>query len=212
MQGMSTPNPDPRPSDFSVSDLPFAGKKLLVAVGGGIAAYKTATLVSRLVQGGAEVQVVMTAAAAEFIGGATFAALSGRPVCNSIFAADHYPLGPHIELATNRDLMIVAPATADLLAKFSQGFSDSLVSALYLQIECPVLLAPAMSTPMWQKASVQRNVRQIIDDGAVVVGPEKGWLSCRQLGEGRMSEPETILQRAAELLDVSSAGATHRDR
>ena len=176
------------------------GQAILLAVGGGIAAYKSATLCSRLVQAGGDVQVVMTKAAEKFIGPATFAALSGKPVSNSCFDP-HHPLGSHIELA-KCDLLIVAPTTANLLAKFASGIADDLLTTVYLQIECPVLLAPAMSSAMWDKPSVQRNVEQLVRDGCHMVGPESGWLSCRQKGNGRMSEPESILSAAQELISM----------
>lgn len=175
-------------------------KRILVAVGGGIAAYKSATLVSRLVQHGHTVQVALSPAGEKFIGPATFAALTSRPVASDTFAQDQWPLGPHIELATDLDLMIIAPATADLLAKLSQGIADTLIPTLYLQVACPVLIAPAMSNVMWEKPSVQRNVQQLRTDGVHLIGPEVGWLSCRQQGAGRMSEPEAIAHRAQELL------------
>ena len=172
---------------------------ILLAVGGGIAAFKSAALCSQLAQNDYNVRVTMTASAGHFIGAATFAALSGNHVAQASFDG-HYPLGPHIELARQLDLMVVAPATANLLAKFASGIADDLVTTLYLQVECPVLVAPAMSAAMWGKSSVQRNVKQLADDGCHVVGPESGWLSCRESGAGRMSEPTAILQAAKALL------------
>ncbi|MCC9600547.1 phosphopantothenoylcysteine decarboxylase [Stieleria sp. JC731] len=176
-----------------------ASKRILLAVGGGIAAYKSATLCSRLAQAGHRVQAAMTRSATEFLGPATLTALSGRHVAIESFDPKH-PLGPHIELADGVDLMIVAPATANLIAKFAHGIADDLVSTLYLQNVAPVLVAPAMSDPMWSKPSVQRNVAQLAEDGCHLVGPESGWLSCRVRGTGRMSEPETILDRALNIL------------
>ena len=164
---------------------------VLLCIGGGIAAYKSAMLCSQLVQDSIDVRVAMTPSATEFIGVATLAALSGHHVATKSFDS-HYPLGAHIELAEAADLMVVAPATADLMAKFAQGVADNLVSTLYLQVSCPVILAPAMSASMWSKASVQRNGDQLQKDGCQFVGPESGWLSCRIRGDGRMSEPATI--------------------
>ncbi len=180
------------------------GRVVLLAVGGGIAAYKSAILCSRLVQQGHRVQVVMTESAGHFIGAATFAALSGRPVATANVHAHAFPLGPHIELARDIDLMIVAPATANLIAKFAGGLADDLVSTLYLQVTAPVLIAPAMSDPMWKKPSVSRNMTQLSDDGCHVVGPETGWLSCRVLGNGRMSEPDQILTIAQQILSTEA--------
>lgn len=172
----------------------------MLVVGGGIAAYKSAMLCSRLVQSGHQVQAVMTASATQFLGAATLAALSGRPVAGQVFSENEHPLGPHIELADGVDLVIVAPATANLIAKFALGVADDLASTLYLQASAPVIIAPAMSDPMWSKPSVARNIRQLRDDGCHLVGPEEGWLSCRIKGMGRMSEPDTILAAAAEIL------------
>ncbi|MEM6690973.1 MAG: flavoprotein [Planctomycetota bacterium] len=169
-------------------------KKIILSIGGGIAAYKSAALCSGLVQSPAsfEVHVAMTHSAKEFIGPATLAALSGRPVADAVFQPDR-PLGAHIELAENADLMIVAPATANLISAFATGRADDLISTLYLQVTCPVFVAPAMSSAMWEKPSVQRNVATLRDDGCQFIGPESGWLSCRRKGDGRMSEPDTIL-------------------
>ena len=185
----------------SAADSDALSRKVVVlGVGGGIAAYKAATLCSRLAQAGHEVRVAMTPAAMQFVGKATFSALSGRPVATDSFEPSLWPLGPHIELVDGADLFVVAPATANLLAQFAGGLANDLLSTLYLQAACPVLLAPAMSNLMWSKPSVQRNVKQLREDGCQFVGPEAGWLSCRQSGEGRMSEPETILHSVQECL------------
>lgn len=176
------------------------GKRLVLAVGGGIAAYKTAAVVSRLSQRGHTVRVAMTDAAQQFIGPSTLSALSGGPVATKSFDPATHPLGAHIELARHCDLFVVAPATADLLAKFSQGIADCLVTTLYLQITAPVLLAPAMSNVMWEKKAVQRNIRQLQEDGAKFVGPDSGWLSCREQGPGRMSEPEALVDAIEQYL------------
>lgn len=170
------------------------GREILIGVSGGIAAYKTAALVSQLVQLGAGVTVVMTEAAEQFVGKATFAALSGRPVRSTIFSTDAHPLGAHIELARRANLVCVAPATADLLAKAALGLADDLLSTLLLCFEGPVLMAPAMNREMWSKPSVQRNVEQVRRDGAILIEPEAGWLSCRESGTGRMAPPERILE------------------
>jgi phosphopantothenoylcysteine decarboxylase/phosphopantothenate--cysteine ligase len=177
------------------------GRTILLAIGGGIAAYKSAFLCSRLVQCGYDVRVAMTHAATKFIGTPTLAALSGKSVATGIFDVQHHPLGPHIALADQVDLMVVAPATANLLSKLAAGRADDLVSALYLQAECQVLLAPAMSAAMWSKPAVQRNVAQLREDGCHFVGPATGWLSCRVSGEGRMSEPDEILEAAEVIIN-----------
>jgi phosphopantothenoylcysteine decarboxylase/phosphopantothenate--cysteine ligase len=172
--------------------------ELIIGVSGGIAAYKTAALVSSLVQSGHGVTVVMSRAARKFVGAATFRALTGRPVVINAFDP-HYPLGAHIELADQADLMCVAPASADLLAKAACGLADDLLSTLLLSYSGPVLLAPAMNTSMWEKPPVQRNIKSLRDDGFHFVGPQEGWQSCRRSGMGRMSEPIEI-QGAIERL------------
>lgn len=145
----------------------------------------------------------MSKAATEFVGPATFAALSGHPVATDSFAPDRWPLGPHIELADGAELMIVAPATAQLIGQFAHGLAGDLIATLYLQAECPVLLAPAMSGVMWEKAAVRRNLDRLRDDGCQFVGPDQGWLSCRRSGAGRMSEPEQIATQALAMLGRS---------
>lgn len=169
------------------------GREILIGVTGGIAAFKSAVLVSKLAQSGAGVTVVLTACAKGFMAPATFAALTGRPVAESLFD-DRFPLGAHIELARRADLLCVAPATANFLAKAALGLADDLLSTLYLSFTGPVLAAPAMNVEMWAKPVVQRNVERLRQDGVHVVPPGEGWLSCRDRGAGRMAEPDTILQ------------------
>jgi phosphopantothenoylcysteine decarboxylase/phosphopantothenate--cysteine ligase len=173
-------------------------REIVLAVTGGIAAYKSAMLASKLVQSGVKVTTVMTDAATSFVGEATFAALTGRPVARKVFDAA-YPLGAHIELAERASLLVVAPATADFLAKAAHGLADDLLSTLYLCFTGPVLVAPAMNCEMWDKPAVQRNVAQLRVDGVHFVDPEEGWLSCRKRGAGRMADPEKI-QAAIETL------------
>src|SRR6056297_1805422 len=185
-----------RTCDPSMND---PSRAVLLAIGGGIAAYKSAIVCSRLAQRGYQVRVAMTSSATSFIGPPTLAALSSRPVAMEMFDS-RFPLGPHIELAEGVELMIVAPATANLLAKFAHGAADDLISTLYLQVSCPVLLAPAMSNPMWNQPSVRRNVLRLGQDGCHFCGPDTGWDSCRNSGEGRLSEPESILSAAEALL------------
>jgi phosphopantothenoylcysteine decarboxylase/phosphopantothenate--cysteine ligase len=175
-------------------------RELIIGVSGGVAAYKTAALVSQLVQEGHGVTVVMTKAARRFVGPATFEALSGRRVVRSMFDVAH-PLGPHIDLADRGELLCIAPATANLMAKAAHGLADDLLSTLLLSFGGPILLAPAMNTQMWEKPAVQRNLQQLREDGVHIVDPESGWLSCRREGAGRMADPETIRQRINQLLE-----------
>ncbi len=179
----------------------MSGREILVGVSGGIAAYKTAALVSQLVQAGYGVSVVMTQAAQQFVGRATFVTLTGRPVATETFDEVHYPLGAHIVLAERAELFCVAPATANFLAKAAQGLADDLLSTMYLAFPGKVLVAPAMNCDMWAKPAVQRNVQQLRSDGVVMVDPDEGWLSCRKIGAGRMAAPERIMAAIQSELD-----------
>jgi phosphopantothenoylcysteine decarboxylase/phosphopantothenate--cysteine ligase len=171
----------------------MTGREILIGVTGGIAAYKTAALVSQLAQSGAGVTVVMTAAAERFVGPDTFAALTGRAVPREVFGDPAHPLGAHIELARRAELLCVAPATANFPAKAATGHADDLLSTLYLSFTGPVLVAPAMNCEMWAKPAVQRNVATLRADGVQIIDPEEGWLSCREVGPGRMAAPERIV-------------------
>jgi len=177
------------------------GRELLIGVTGGIAAYKTAALVSQLVQAGAGVSVVMTESARQFIGPATFEALTGRPVHMGVFNEIGHPLGAHIDLAQQAELLCVAPATANFLAKAACGLADDLLSTLMLSFSGKVIVAPAMNSEMWSKPAVQRNVEQLRADGVLIVDPEEGWLSCRKVGAGRMASPETIFAMVARVIE-----------
>ncbi|MCY3016347.1 MAG: phosphopantothenoylcysteine decarboxylase [Planctomycetota bacterium] len=170
----------------------LVGREIVVGVSAGIAAYKAAALISLLVQDGAGVTAVLTRNARKFIGTATFAALTGRPVAMRGFDQSAHPLGAHIELAARADCVVVAPASADFLAKAAHGMADDLLTTLLLCAECPVIFAPAMNAAMWKHPAVQRNVEQVAADGARIVPPGSGWLSCRQSGIGRMAEPAEI--------------------
>lgn len=176
------------------------GREILIGVTGGVAAYKTAELVSRCIQAGAQCTVVMTRAARRFIGPTTFEALTSRPVYGSMFRPREHFKGEHIALAERAELYCIAPVTANMLAKLAQGMADDLVSTLALSVSGPLLLAPAMNQRMWSHAAVQRNVKQVQADGAHLIQPEEGWLSCRQVGPGRMAEPEMIFETMCRLL------------
>ncbi len=165
------------------------GRELLIGVTGGIAAYKTAALVSRLVQAGAGVTVAMTRSATRLVGPKTFEALTGRPVGLHTFGRGAHP---HIEPAEKAELFCVAPATANILAKAACGLADDLVSTLLLSFHGPVIMAPAMNSHMWEKPAVQRNVARLREDGVVLIDPEEGYLSCGAYGAGRMASPERI--------------------
>ncbi len=176
-------------------------REILLGVTGGIAAYKSADLASKLVQAGALVSVVMTQTAEKFIGATTFEALTGRSVRRELFKPIEHYSGEHIGLARSADILVVAPATANYLAKVSHGIADDLLSTLALTMTNPVLLAPAMNSEMWNKPAVQRNITQLRHDGFHFIEPGEGWLSCRQVGPGRMAEPSQIVEQIAQLLN-----------
>lgn len=181
----------------------LAGKRLLVAVTGGIACYKAAALVSKLVQAGVDVRVIMTDAATKFVGPITFQSLSGKPVNSSIWEADEHPDSQHVGIARWCDAMVIAPASADILAKLAAGICDDVVSlaACALPSKTPMLIAPAMNADMWESPIVQRNVQTLKELlGVQLVGPESGWQACRTDGAGRMSEPDAILASVVALL------------
>lgn len=175
-------------------------REIVLGVTGGIAAYKAADLCSKLVQAGHAVTAVMTEAAEQFIGATTFEALTGRPVHREMFSPQEgFHQGEHIGLARRAELVVIAPASADFLAKLANGFADDLLSTLALATTAPLLVAPAMNCEMWAKPAVQRNVEQLKADGVYLVDPGSGWLSCGQVGQGRMAEPAEI-QAAIERL------------
>ncbi|MEX2673684.1 MAG: flavoprotein [Phycisphaeraceae bacterium] len=187
---------------------PFHERSLIVALTGGIACYKTCTLVSRLAQGGASVTVLMSDAATRFVTPMTFESLSGRPVHTSPWQAYDAHDSQHIALARSADAMIIAPASTNTIAKLAHGLCDNVVTivAAALPTTTPVLLAPAMNEQMWQHAITQKNLRILKNDlGYHTVGPEEGWQACRTRGVGRMSEPETILKAIPPLFDQRPA-------
>ena len=169
-------------------------KRVLLGISGGIAAYKSAELVRLLTKHNYEVRVVMTEAATRFISPLTFQALSAHPVHTQLLDADQENAMGHINLARWADLLLIAPATANCLAKFSYGLADDLLSTLYLAVECPVYIAPAMNQAMWLKPATQENIQRLIQHGVTFIGPDKGSQACGDIGPGRMTEPETILQ------------------
>jgi len=169
-------------------------KRLLLGITGGIAAYKAAELTRLLVQDGIEVHVVMTEAACRFVGPATFQALSGNTVYTDLWDARIANNMAHIDLSRAADVMLVAPASADFIAKLVHGRADDLLSTLCLARECPLLVAPAMNRQMWENPATQRNIAQLERDGVTILGPESGEQACGETGMGRMLEPETLLE------------------
>jgi phosphopantothenoylcysteine decarboxylase len=144
----------------------------------------------------------MSAGAEQFVGAATLSALTGRAPAKDTYDS-RFPLGPHIELADGADLLVIAPATARIIASCALGLADDLLATLYLARTCPVIMAPAMNNAMWEQPAVQRNVAQLQADGVTMLGPASGWLSCRKQGPGRMVEPETIVEAIINRLPLS---------
>ena len=165
--------------------------KVILAVGGGIAAYKSAELARLLMKRGDEVQVVMTAASREFIQPLTFATLTGRHVITDLFEAQSYV--EHIEAARQHDLLLIAPATAGILGKLANGLADDFLSTLYLAFTGEVVIAPSMNDNMWRHAATQRNLQVLQERGARVVQPGDGYLACGSIGPGRLAEPAEIV-------------------
>jgi phosphopantothenoylcysteine decarboxylase/phosphopantothenate--cysteine ligase len=183
-------------------DKPLDGCEVLLALTGGIACYKVADLASRLVQAGCGTTVAMTDAAGEFVRPLTFQALTRRRVYTGLWTPDEDFQTGHISLTERADLMVIAPATANMLAKIACGIADDLVSTLALAScgACELLVAPAMNTRMWNAPPTQANLATLRDRGVHVVGPAEGNLACGTVGPGRMSEPADIFQTITDLL------------
>ncbi len=179
---------------------PFDGRRVLLVVSGGIAAYKSVILLRALRGAGATVDVLMTRAARQFVGSVTFEALAGRPVRTDLWTD---PLG-HVEHGRVADLAIVAPATADLIARMAVGRADDLASATLLAAGCPILCCPAMNVRMWEHPATQRNVASLEQDGIRIAGPAHGELAEGEVGLGRMIEPEEIMAEAGRMLETDS--------
>lgn len=174
-------------------------KRILLGVSGGIAAYKSADLIRRLRDAGADVQVVMTAAAQEFITPLTMQALSGHPVHTQLLDPEAEAGMGHIELARWADLILIAPATADSLAKLAQGLANDLLSTVCLASKAPLAVAPAMNQQMWAAASTQENIQQLRKRGVSIFGPAAGLQACGDVGEGRMLEPLALVEACAQV-------------
>ena len=181
----------------------MSAPRVLLGVAGGIAAYKACELLRRLTESGHSVRVLPTASALEFIGAATFEALSGQPVHTGVFA--DVPAVPHVKLGQEAELVVVAPATADLLARAAHGRADDLLTAALLTARCPVLFAPAMHTEMWEHPATRANVALLRERGAIVLDPASGRLTGKDTGPGRLPEPAEIAELARLLLERPSA-------
>src|SRR5262245_49865454 len=173
--------------------------KILLGVTGCIAAYKAAEIVRGLQQGGAQVRVIMTSHAANFVQPLTFEALSGQPVIVGMFERPHYATIEHISVAREANLLLVAPATANVIAKFAHGIADDFLSTVYLSNTNPVLIAPAMNVEMWNHLATQANLEILRMRGVLFVDPGEGYQACGEVGMGRLAEPDEIVRRALDL-------------
>ncbi len=179
------------------------GRRIVLGVCGGISAYKSAAVTSKLAQAGADVTVLMTEAATKFVTPMTFQALSGKPVYTSMWEHIESDDPQHISTAREADLVIVAPCTMDCMARLATGRTDDVVTLVLSAVDrlkTPVLLAPAMNEVMWSQPATQRNLETLRSDGFAFIGPEAGWQACRAVGPGRMSEAEAIVAEAGQLL------------
>ena len=192
----------------SASSQTLAGRHILVGISGGIAAYKTPMLVRRLRDAGAEIQVVMTANAHQFVTAVALQAVSGQPVRDNLWDAHAEAAMGHIELARWADLLLIAPATADTLSRLAAGRADDLLTTLRLACRAPVLLAPAMNQAMWDHPATRRNLQTLRLDGCEVLGPDSGPQACGEFGPGRMVEPDAlcaaVIARLARDRDINA--------
>src|SRR5258707_3511501 len=182
------------------TDAEFPGRRVALGITGGIAAYKAIEVLRGLQRAGCEVRVTMTKHACEFIQPLTFRALSGSYVVVDDYSADNPDPIAHITFSQTIDLFIIAPATANTLAKLANGVADDFLTSTYLACTAPVLVAPAMNTAMWQHPATRRNVQKLLDDGVQIVAPDDGEMACGTFGPGRLSDPEGIVIAALELL------------
>lgn len=174
--------------------MPLEGKKIVLCVTGSIAAYKAVYLLRGLMKAGAEVQVLMTEAAKEFVTPLTFSTLSGKPVLSDFFAKSSGSWNSHVDLGRWADLFLVAPATASTIGKMANGLCDNLVTTTYLSAKCPVIVAPAMDLDMFEHPAMQENLRKLKAFGNIIIEPASGELASGLIGKGRMEEPEAILK------------------
>ena len=178
----------------------LSGKTIVLGVTGGIAAYKSCEIVSRLRKAGAKVHVIMTKNACEFVTPMTFETLSNNPCVNDTFARPERWEVEHVALAKAADLFVIAPATANIIAKMAHGIADDMLSTTVLATRAPILIAPAMNTGMWENVATQENCQVLLQRGVHFVGPEGGFLACGDVGAGRMNEPVQIVEKMTELL------------
>src|SRR5499425_1279132 len=189
----------------------FNFMKVLLGVTGCIGAYKAAEILRGLQRRGVQIRVVMTRHATEFVRPLTFEALSGQPVIVEMFGRPNYAAIEHIAVAREADLLLVAPATANIIAKFAHGVADDFLSTVYLSNTNPVLIAPAMNVEMWNHAATRANIKVLRERGVSFVEPGVGYQACGEVGMGRLAEPEDIVERAIEILKSKISDLKSRD-
>lgn len=187
----------------------LTNRKILLCVGGGIASYKAAALASKLVQAGASVQVAMTKNAQQFVGKTTFAALTRKPVYDDVFIEHDASKIAHIDLADEADLIVVAPATANLIAKLAHGIADDFITTTILAATCPVVVAPAMNVNMLEHPATVRNMERLMADGVHLIAPGVGNLACGWVGKGRLPEPEELVETLSGLFETKKLADRH---
>lgn len=190
----------------------LAGKKIVLAVTGSIAAYKSALLVRLLVKEGAEVRVLMTRSASDFISALTLSTLSGNKVFSDLVDQKENSWNSHVELGLWADVMLVAPASANTIAKFAGGICDNIITAVYLSARCPVVIAPAMDEDMWRHPATQSNITRLKSFGNQIIPVGEGELASGLVGQGRMAEPEEILEYLIKHVAVSSPASQKKNQ
>src|SRR5687767_13200258 len=210
MLHFSLKNSDPKSKSFMASessDQESVTARVALGVSGGIAAYKAAEILRGLQRAGCEVRVAMTRHACEFVRPLTFRALSGSYVMVDDYSPDNPDPIAHITFSQTVDLLVVAPATADVIAKFANGIADDFLSSTYLACNAPILIAPAMNTTMWNHPATQRNLLRLREDGVHIMDPDEGEMACGTIGPGRLSDPDHIVSAALKILGKAATRA-----
>lgn len=189
---------------MSMSYTPLEGKKIILGVSGGIAAYKAVDFMRALQRFGADVHVALTKNARNFISPLTFSVLSGHPVCDTVFPGGNPPEIDHITMAENVDLFMVVPATANIIGKFANGIADDFLSTLYLSTKAPLLIAPAMNWKMYEHKAVQENISRLEERGAIIVEPDEGDLACREFGKGKLASVHYLVEKVIQACTENS--------
>ena len=185
---------------MATKDNPLKNARVAVGVTGSIAAYKCCELVSRLKQSGAQVRVIMTHSARKLVGEITFSTLSGNPVAVDMFPEHPQFSMPHISIADWADVVVIAPATANIIAKTVSGIADDLLSTILIAAKCPVIFAPAMNSKMFESRVLQRNIQKLKELGYSIIEPESGYLACGYEGKGRLASIDSILENIQDIL------------